>query len=171
VNFPTEFLSSAAGGVKDQVALVLEAMSLAMVEVGRVSSVRPLEAYRALRDYGMADPRSNDILDYPTLNPLLKEWLATGQVAGSAAIPQGVTVHPRLVGADEDARREALRQLLDAVAKDYSDSYAKYLEDVRENRRRLGMTPYWPGIHDEIQVAVTGLRRAVERVEVAGTGL
>ena len=171
VNFPAEFLSSAAGGVKDQVALTLEAMSLAMVEVGRVSSVRPLEAYRALRDYGMSDPRSNDILDYPTLNPLLHAWLATGDVPGSVAVPQGVSVHPRLVGDDEDARRDALRQLLDAVAKDYADSYAKYLEDVRENRRRLGMTPYWPGIHDEIQVAVAGLRRAVERVEVAGTGL
>ena len=171
VAFPSEFLSSAAGGVKDQVALVLEAMSLAMVEVGRVSSVRPLEPYRALRDYGMADPRSNDILDYPTLNPLLQEWIATGNVPGSIAVPEGVKVHPRLVGFDEHSRRDALRQLLDAVAKDYADSFAKYLEDVRENRRRLGMTPYWPGIHDEIQVAISGLRRAVERVEAAGTGL
>ncbi len=171
VNFPAEFLSSAAGGVKDQVALVLESMSLAMVEVGRVSSVRPLEAYRALRDYGMSDPRSNDILDYPTLNPLLTDWLMTGNVAGSTAVPQGITVHPRLTGSDEESRRDSLRQLLDAVAKDYADSFAKYLEDVRENRRRLGMTPYWPGIHDEIQVAITGLRRAVERVEAASTGL
>lgn len=171
VAFPGEFLSSAAGGIKDQVALVLESMSLAMVEVGRVSSVKPLEPYRALRDYGMADPRSNDILDYPTLNPLLQEWITTGKVIGSSVVPGGATVHPRLAGDDEVARRESLRALLDALAKDYEDSHRKYLEDVRENRRRLGMTPYWPGIHDEIQVAIAGMRRAVERVETAGLGL
>ena len=167
VQFPQRFLTSTSPNTRDELPFTLESMPLAMVEVNRSASTSALEPYVALRDLGMTDPSGNDVLAYPRLHPALRGWIETGTVPGAGRIPGVGQVHPSLRGAsDATERRAALDALLGEVKGEYEKAYASYRDDIQRDRRRLSVPPLWPGLHDEIQVALDAIRLAnVEQSE------
>ncbi len=172
VSFPARFLTPTAPTRMDEMPFTLEALPLAMLEVNRSASLSAMEAYAALRDLGMTDPDGSDILAYPRPHPAIAGWIATGEVPGAGRVPGTGGVHPDLEGAaDPEARRKAFEALLETVKGDYEKANQEYLDDVQRNRMRLSDPPLWPGLHDEIQVALETMRIALTQVAKQGAGL
>lgn len=167
VQFPQRFLTSTTPNTRDELPFALESMPLAMVEVNRSASTSALEPYAALRDLGMTDPSGNDVLAYPRLHPALRGWIETGTIPGADRIPGVGEAHPKLRAAsDADGRRAALDDLISTVKDEYEKAHKSYLDDIQRDRRRLSVPPLWPGLHDEIQVALDAIRLAnVEQSE------
>jgi hypothetical protein len=172
VQFPQRFLTSATPNRRDQLPFVLESMPLAMVEANRSSSTTALEPYTALRDLGMTDPNGTDILAYPRLHPALRGWIETGVIPGAERVPGVGPLHPELLGAhDPVSRRAAFAKLLKAVKDEYEKAFRDYLDDVQRDRRRLSVPPLWPGLHDEIQVALDAMVDASDEQAEQTVGL
>jgi hypothetical protein len=172
VRFPSRFLSGKPTSLRDELAYTLEALPLAMVEVNRSTTLSPLEPFVALRSLGMSDPESNDVLAYARPHPAISGWIESGTVPGADRVPGTGSVHPALQQAtDPNSRREALSGLLATVMDEYRDSYAAYLNDVQRDRKELSEGPLWPGIHDEIQVALEGLQQALSAQSQKNSGL
>ncbi len=161
VPFTPHFLTASSPMGRDELPFVLESMPLAMLEVNRSSSLEALEAYAALRDLGMTNPTGSDILSYPTLNPVLLHWIATGEVPSADRLRTAAQVHPSLQGlSDPEERRTALQALLSKVMDEYEAAFRDYGDNVQRNRMELSDPPLWPGLHDEIQVALSAMLSA-----------
>jgi hypothetical protein len=172
VRFPSRFLSGAPTSIPDELALTLEAMPLALVEVNRSTSLSPLEPYTALRSLGMTDPTGNDVLAYPRPHPAIVGWIRDGAVPGTERVSGVGSVHQALQGAtDANQRRDALATLLETVKQDYERNHSEYRDDVQRNRMRLSLPPLWIGLHDEIQVALDALHKALSAQANQGAGL
>jgi hypothetical protein len=172
VQFPQRFLTSTTPNTRDQLPFALESMPLAMVEANRSSSTSALEPYTALRDLGMTDPNGTDILAYPRLHPALRGWIETGAIPGADRVAGVGPLHSELQAAtDPTSRRAAFAALLKEVMGEYEKAYKEYLDDVQRDRRRLSVPPLWPGLHDEIQVALDAMVRASEEQAEQTVGL
>jgi hypothetical protein len=82
--FPSPLLTH-PGNPREALFSVLEALTLAMVEVGSKSNTTPLYPYISLRDFGKSIPSASSILHYQTPNPMITRWLESGEISSRYA--------------------------------------------------------------------------------------
>jgi hypothetical protein len=158
--YPTLELPEDRNGL-DMVVTLLESLALVMPEVARTNNITPFRPYNALRNLGMSVPRSGKVLAYESLNPILRAWIETGQVAsrtvtGAKAV-DGLDVLP-----DAAQRRQAVIDRFEAIRADLNQQYREYLRVTREKPRLLSDAPLWPGLKGEIDVALYALIRTLK---------
>jgi len=168
VAFPAPTLTQVSledDGHLDRPAVLLESIALAYLELIRTASLGSLDAYAALRDHGMSEPgHSSAVLRYDRPNPVLQAWIQTGEVAGSDEL--GGRVAPVLAEASTPAERAArLVERFRSIQRDIDKRLATYNEESRLRPARLSEPPQWPGISDEMWVALEALSRAVDRAQ------
>jgi hypothetical protein len=92
---------------------------------------------------------------------VLLHWIATGEVPSADRLRTAAQVHPSLQGlSDPEERRTALQALLSKVMDEYEAAFRDYGDNVQRNRMELSDPPLWPGLHDEIQVALSAMLSA-----------
>lgn len=161
VSFPHPLLEPAEDGDRwDRVVTVLESLSLVMPEVSRTTSIDPFKPYTALRDLGKSDPTQERVLAYRTVNPVLRRWVETGEVA-SHEITGATPVDGLASLPDAGQRRTALIERLEALRRDLAREHREYLRATREKASKLSEAPLWPGLVTELHVALLGLVRAL----------
>ena len=155
--FPYPALSDTADQ-RDQLAVVLESLSLAYVLVSRQQSFRPLEAYQRLRDLGMD-------LEGPVGNPYVYElrnqklgndleaWISTGEAPGRIAAPL-------VEGTSATERMDSLIQVLQDARRSYGEENEKLRSDWGKNTYKLGERPWWPGLASHLLKALGDLETA-----------
>ena len=163
--FPYPFLTSLSGiSAGDELFAVLEALSLAFVEVSQTDRLLPLRPYIMLRNMGSMMDGSLRVLAYERPNPLLESWISTGRVSVSfntengevrqktdTILRRGLTseLHKRWADVSETdpaTRKAAVIDLLEDVRTQYSNELSTYLDKSSLNRRQLNSPPYWPSI-------------------------
>jgi hypothetical protein len=148
----------------DELFAVLESLSLAYVMVGQQNNLVPLLPYIVLRDLGTMRDGSERILHYDSANPIIRNWISTGQVSaefGENKVKNEETmrlgldskINERLVTVSgpehsADARKTALVDLLTDVLKSYGEDGEAYWDSVSLNRSALSHPPYWPAIRN-----------------------
>jgi hypothetical protein len=159
VTFPHPTLTEARDR-RDQLPVVLESLTLAYAEVGTAQSLAPLMPYQALRDFGssMASATS-ELYSYKSLNPVLRQWLRTGEVPNAALIQNYTGARKEICASSEEERRSNLEKFLTTQIHDYNSKYESHLHAVRSDRSLLGRAPFWPDLKDEIV-------RALEEIKV-----
>lgn len=145
----------------DRPMYVLESLATAMLEVSRTHRLDPFLPYIALRDLGVSDPTQEQILKYRRVNPVLQAWLETGQV------PSFIDTGAEATGAlsrlpDAEARVVAMLARFKDMQSDLERRTSAYLEDVKNQPTTLSEPPLWPGLRDEIFVALEALIRALD---------
>jgi hypothetical protein len=107
---------------------------------------------------------SERILHYDSANPIIRNWISTGQVSaefGENKVKNEETmrlgldskINERLVTVSgpehsADARKTALVDLLTDVLKSYGEDGEAYWDSVSLNRSALSHPPYWPAIRN-----------------------
>lgn len=183
-NFPFPMLSSASdnvdsGRTEGNLFSVLESLGLALVAVCEQSNSSPLNAYIALRDYGLSVPHSNDepILGYSAPNPLIREWIRSGTLKtsnarGESQLRQGLnaTIRPNLAGhATPEARAGALKQHFSNQLKWLFDKEQEFLDSVKVERTQLNYTKKWQTLlsssdgTNHLVRAVSALERSIDK--------
>ena len=152
--FPRVFLSR-SGDDRDGLALVLESLALAYVQVSQSGNLRSLDAYCALRDLGRYRMDDDRLLEYPSLGHVIEEWSRTG-VAPGAIVESFYTADTEL------ARLMALRDGLAASQSSYTQTYGVLLDQWRRYPSKLGEPPLWPGIRSQINTALDQLVSAID---------
>jgi hypothetical protein len=116
--------------------------------------------YQALRDFGssMASATS-ELYSYKSLNPVLRQWLRTGEVPNAALIQHYTGARKEIRASSEEERRSNLEKFLTSQINDYNAKYESHLHAVRSDRSLLGRAPFWPDLKDEIV-------RALEEIKV-----
>ena len=174
----------------DELFAVLESLSLAFVAVGQQNNLNPLRAYIVLRDMGSMLDGSERILQYDLANPLIRNWILTGEISVefdgkkkdelTLRRDLGCKMHESLTavsgsGHDPDSRKRALVDLLSQVLGNYSADGDTYWERATLNKATLNNPPFWPGIRntsetpDIIVRALQSLIYGVERVSTKST--
>ena len=145
---------------RDQLAVVLESLSLAYVLVGREQGFGPLEAYQRLRDLGMdlegatVNPQAYEVRS-SKLGKDLEDWISTGEA------PSQVTT-PLVKGVDATERMDSLIEVLQTARSSYSEEYEELRNDWGKNTYKLGDRPWWPGLASHILTALEDLETAVK---------
>lgn len=161
VSFPDVTLTTPLE-MRDQLPTILESLPLAYAAVGTVSSLDPLDAYCALRDLGRsASSDQGALLTYTSVNPVLKHWLATGEVPNADRLRGFSGPRGEISGATEAERREKVNRFL----KDQYDSYERadveYQREAMRDPSVLGKAPIWPSISEEIKRALEDIRTVI----------
>ena len=157
--FPYPALSDTADQ-RDQLAVVLESLSLAYVLVGREQGFRPLEAYQRLRDLGMdlegatVNPQAYEMRG-DKLSEDLEVWISTGEAPGQVTTPLAK-------GTDADERLDHLIEVLQTARSSYAEEYEEFRSDWGKNTYKLGNRPWWPGLALHIFKALEDLETAVK---------
>jgi hypothetical protein len=168
-SFPDVFLSASAQS-KDQLPLVLEALSLAYAEVGNQGNLSPLRSYIALRDYGRMDPQQTpEMLSYELCNPVLQHWIDHGTVPQESKLTGYKGVREEIKASTKAERVEKAQNFLEVIAKDYSTLWEAHLPQIAINPAKMSHSPYWPELYEDIQAALGELRAAVASAAV-GSG-
>jgi hypothetical protein len=158
-SFPDPLIRDWTDG-KDLLPVLLESLPLAMIEVERIGTMKPLKAYNALRDYGWRGgaTMSTGILEYPTITDALREWIETGNVAG---LRDPLTPLRDLATPQE--RRQAVDVFLEKTIAGYERAYLDYRSSVesQSDRRRISQEPDWPGIWQPVKFALEQLQTAI----------
>ena len=161
VHFPKRFLS-APRSKQDTLALLLESLPLAYVEVSRAERLSPLQPYIELRELGRSWPGSG-LYSYESLSPALSEWVDTGEFLHSIARPflqkeEFPEPDPRI------ARLTYLVELLRDQVDGYQDLYHKYTQRFRESRTMISNAPLWIGLWDPLMMqALKNLVRVADK--------
>jgi len=164
--FPEEFLSSSANP-KDQLPMVLEALSLAYAEVGNQSSLAPLHSYIALRDYGRAHPTLDPkILEYESCHPVLRHWIEKGTIPNQERLVGYKGVRPEIQGDTPAERIAQTVEFLDVITADYSNLWDNHLPQIAANPSKMSSSPYWPELYSDIQAALHELRTRIDSLTV-----
>ena len=160
--FPYPALSNTADP-RDQLAVVLESLALAYVQVSQERGLRPLEAYRRLRDLGAdaqgLNTEGGNLYSYELIgNKLggdLEKWISSGEAPGQIT-------NPHAEGANESERLDSFIKVLQAARTTYGAEY----EDLRSNWSRdsytLGGRPWWPGFALHLLKALEDLETAAK---------
>ncbi len=175
----------------DELFAVLESLSLAFVMVGQQNNLVPLRPYIVLRDLGTMRDGSERILHYDSANPIIRNWISTGQVTAEfgdkkvkseqnmrinldckinerLAVVSGPEHHP-------DERKTALVELLSDVLRSYGEDGEAYWDSVSLNRSALSHPPYWPAIRntsdtpDIIVRSIESLLSGIQQVKTRTT--
>ena len=168
VKFPEQFLSS-SNVIKDQLPMVLEALPLAYAAVGTAGNLDSLLPYIALRDLGMEKPGAlQSVYTYSLCNPVLAQWIETGEIPNSKQIPGFKGVRPEIVGSDRSERVVNLSAFLTKQIEEYEKLYDDYLHEVSGNQALLSRAPFWPELKEDIVVALSELRNAALSMKDSG---
>jgi hypothetical protein len=154
--FPYPMLSTASdnvesGRTESSLFAILESLGLAMVAVCQQSNVSGINAYIALRDFGLALPQGNGpILGYDRPNPLIREWIRSGEIQTLARtemqLRQGLDSRtlPGLVGhATPEERCAALKRHFGALREWVLNQEAEFLEVVANQKPQLNSNDKW----------------------------
>lgn len=181
--FPYPMLSTPTSDAGDELFAVLEALSLALVNVGVVNNTTPLLPYISLREIGAMRDGSQRILAYDQPNPLIKSWIGTGALIAEhdgkskneAALRAGLqsTLDSKLAATANEpaARREALLEILTSILESYSARREKYFSDATLSRNLLSSPPLWTSLRTTSQqpdLIARALRQLVDAVNQFG---
>lgn len=165
MGFSQDWLSTPrASGDRDALALVLESLALAYVEVSRKGTLQPLLPYIELRELGRSKPEGG-LLGYESLASALSRWVTDGQIdaeAGDSAVLHKATPPE---GASTPAQRLSL---LAAVCRDvianYEESYSEAQAQWRAQPALLSTAPHWTGLWERhMSPALNDIAQAAER--------
>jgi len=152
--FPSPFLSkrSVSG---DELPLVLEALGLAYVNVSTTGTLRPLDAYCALRDLGRSGPDA-PLYTYNELHPDLLTWLNSGTISDSI-------VKPALpLGGEREERVAFLLNILGESLTNYQQDWESERSKWLKNRTALSGGAQWTGLWRQIMYSHRHLFEATE---------
>jgi len=154
-DFPNPTLSRAAGS-GDELSVVLESLSLALVECSVTSDLRPLAAYSRLRDIG----RSADgaMYQYTSVCPELDRFLSTG------AVDDGIE-SPKVKGNSQVERAQDFLRRLNALANEITSQCDQKRQQCLVNPGRLSDPPLFTGFEPVILKAIEDLKELVARYE------
>lgn len=182
--FPSPTLSGgsgslASGRTESYLFAVLEALGLALVAVCEQSNTSPLNAYNALRDFGLSAPDSDEapILGYPRPNPLISEWIRSGVVRtsdrrGEQQLREGLSssMSPNLIGlSTPEERAAALTQHFAKLKSWLLEKEQEFIDEVAINRVKLNETDRWrsllysPDGASLLVRAVAALERSIDK--------
>ncbi|WP_420626188.1 tubulin-like doman-containing protein [Candidatus Poriferisodalis sp.] len=165
VAFPPNFLSvGRASGEQDSLALVLEALALAYVDVCRTGTLDPLLPYIELRELGTAVP-NGALHSYESLGPALADW--AGSRHSAFVLDDGI---PLLESAESpheaDSEVGRLRRIADICRRTLQSYGARYSEHLRRCEASpdvLSSAPQWIGLWDRfMRPALNDLIQAAE---------
>ncbi len=169
--FPHPFLSQ-GGGMKDQLALVLENLAIAFVQCDETDSVEPLSAYGALRDLGSSKPGESDwsVSDYSFLHPALCDWVESGTLSRDKKVTISNVAPPlRIDQGGPVARADAIVEYLEKVETSYKDGLEKLRIQYVQDPNSLSGHPVWPGLWPQIEAQIglikTALRQTANAAE------
>lgn len=165
--FPYPFLTPPSDGhAGDELFAVLEALSIAYVEVSQTNNLLPLRPYIVLRDMGSMKDQSGRVLAYDRPNPLIATWILTGSITSKfttetkesrtksdTEIRRGLDSRllPSLESvkdSDAAARKAAFLKALDDTINRYSSGASAYWDEAERRRASLNDPPYWPAIRN-----------------------
>jgi len=156
--FPYPFLSRGIGE-SDNLPLALEALGLAYVDVSTTGTLRPLDAYCALRDLGRSGPDAS-LQTYVELNPDLLTWLETGKLAED---PKGFVGKPFLnEGGDREGRVDFLMNIVQTSLTSYQEDWETERGKWTRNPISLSGPPQWTGLWKQIQLSHQQVYKAAE---------
>lgn len=157
-SFPEMLLTYGSGSDYHEETLfsVLESLGLALVESCQLSNTSPLNAYIALRNFGVTDPENmtSGILQYKRANSLLRDWITTGKLStpikqDEAELRSGLssTLIPSLSGkSTEDERRDAVLDHVTALHDFLVRESEAFFTSARRNRNELKNSIFWPSL-------------------------
>ena len=165
MSFSRDWLSMPrARGDQDALALVLESLALAYVEVSRNGTLGPLLPYIELRELGRSKPEGG-LLGYESLAPVLDRWVADGLIdaeAGDAAVLNSESIPD---GGSTPAERlsrlaAVCREVISGYERLYSESQAQW----RSQPALLSTAPHWTGLWERhMSPALNDIAQAAER--------
>lgn len=156
VRFPNPALSPISR--RDRLGPVLEALGLAYVEVAKLQSLEPLEAYVQLRDLGTS--ADGGIRRYDGLNRRLAQWIETGRPDPHAL----GDMNPRRLSdaATTEDRVAALAGAINELDSGYGEEYDDLAKQWDKASGKLSTAPLWTGLWPLIGEELQELRRAVK---------
>lgn len=165
VSFSREWLSAPrASRDQDSLALVLESLALAYVEVSRNGTLQPLLPYIELRELGRSKPEGG-LLGYESLSPVLDRWVTDGLIdaeAGDAA----VLISERISDGDSTPaeRLSRLAAVCREVISGYEQLYSESQAQWRSQPALLSTAPHWTGLWEcHMSPALNDIAQAAER--------
>ncbi len=167
--FPHPFLSQ-GGGLKDQLALVLENLAIAFVQCDETDSVEPLSAYGALRELGSCKPDEFgwSLSDYSLLHPALSDWVESGTLSSDGNVTISRVARPLLTDpGGPGARVEAIVEHLDKVETSYRDELERLRIQHIQDPNSLSDHPVWPGLWPQIETQLALIKSALRRAASA----
>lgn len=148
VGFPRSFLSDArANGEQDAVALALEALALAYVEVCRTGTLDSLIPYVELRELGRS-VAGGALYTYGELTTALSDWVHSGNVI-DVIDGAGALVARHDSGHDTstvEGRLEHIIAICRSTLDYYADDFSRHLRSFEVDQHKLSRAPHWTGL-------------------------
>ncbi len=165
MGFSRDWLSTPrASGDQDALALVLESLALAYVEVSVNGTLGPLLPYIELRELGRSKP-DGGLLGYESLAPVLGRWVTDGLISpeaeaaavlNSERIPDG--------GSTPAERLSRLATVCREVISGYEKLYSEHQAQWRSQPALLSTAPHWTGLWERhMSPALNDIAQAAER--------
>lgn len=147
----------------DPLTRVLEAVSLAYVEVSREGDLSPLDAYKELRDLGRCThhPEADlnaDLYEYDRPNWALRPLIDSGHLQHGLVVP--ILPPDMLASGGAAERAEALATEFEACREGYETDFQDLKKQWSMDPRRLSKAPLWTGIRLHIAEALNQLENA-----------
>lgn len=147
----------------DPLAKVLEAVSLAYVEVSRVGNLSPLDPYKELRDLGRCThhPEADliaDLYEYERPNWALRPLIYSGDVQHNLVSP--ILPRDMLASGEPAERAGALAAEFEACREGYDADFQDLKKQWSMDPRKLSKAPLWTGIRLHISEALNQLENA-----------
>ena len=174
--FAPNFLSEPGDGTgdTDALALVLEALALAYVDVSRLGSLSPLLPYIELRQLGRNRP-DGALLSYGTLAPVFEEWVSTGQLdpafdVANALLSKSDEGQDGVMASPAD-RLNHIERLCRESIETYEEMYEEAQRDWDRTPAHLTTAPQWTGLWEShMRPALNDLASAAHRQAQASVG-
>ena len=165
MSFSRDWLSMPrARGDQDALALVLESLALAYVDVSRNGTLGPLLPYIELRELGRSKPEGG-LLGYESLAPVLDRWVADGLIdaeAGDAAVLNSESISDG--GSTPAERLSRLAAVCRDVISGYERLYSESQAQWRSQPALLSTAPHWTGLWERhMSPALNDIAQAAER--------
>ena len=159
--FPYPLLSPISNEC-DTLACLMEALGLAYIEAGAIADLGPLDAYRELRDLGLAGSAPDDLYEYRQPNAVLQRWIEGKHVAG---ITRPLQELRESVPQSAHARAKVVADLFEGFRRDYEERYDLESQKWSNDARQLTRAPLWTGMWVPISLALEHLSRACRQIE------
>ena len=159
MRFPFPLLSQARDE-RDPIALVLESLCLAYVDVARVDNLDPLIPYVELLELGLSP--GVGIRDYPKPNKALTDWIMSGRPSPDAL--ESMTVTRAADDTESNARQSRQAEIVRALGgtcREWKEAYDRYRECWGRDSLHLSRAPLWTGLWPLISEELENLRNAV----------
>lgn len=146
----------------DTLACLMEALGLAYMEAGAMDDLGPLDAYRELRDLGLAGAGPDDLYEYRRPNAALQRWIDGKHVEG---ITQPLQELGESVPQSADQRAKVVADLFEGFRHDYEERYNLESQEWSNDARKLTRAPLWTGMWVPVSIALEHLSRACRQIE------